>query len=110
MPNSAPQPDPIDPPALLPQEGPLPEDIFFKELAAKMATQGLNQDDIHQTRQAYLFAKEKHEGQKRKSNENYIVHPVHVALILAEMGVDPHTLQSALLHDVLEDTDATGDD
>lgn len=53
---------------------------------------------------AYLFAKEKHKGQKRKSGQDYIIHPVSVASYLAEDGNDVTSIVSALLHDTLEDT------
>jgi GTP pyrophosphokinase len=56
---------------------------------------------------AYAFAEQAHDGKLRKSGEPYIVHPVRVAMILAEMQLDPETLAAALLHDVIEDTDAT---
>ena len=57
--------------------------------------------------EAYYYAKEKHTGQYRKSGEEYITHPLNVALILTSIYADPECLQAALLHDVLEDTDAT---
>lgn len=53
---------------------------------------------------AFYFAKEAHCDQKRESGEPYIVHPVEVACILAEMGMDTDTIVSGLLHDVIEDT------
>ena len=56
---------------------------------------------------AYEFAKKKHGGQKRKTGEPYIVHPLNVAKILSELGMDAATIIAALLHDVLEDTDTT---
>lgn len=56
---------------------------------------------------AYFFAKEKHTGQKRKSGEDYIIHPMAVAEIISQMGMDSATVQAALLHDVLEDTQCT---
>ena len=59
---------------------------------------------------AYLKAKELHEGQKRKSGEPYIIHPVAVAKILAELGMDDDTLVAGLLHDAVEDTNYTLDD
>ena len=59
---------------------------------------------------AYMFAAEKHKNQKRKSGESYIIHPLHVAYILASWGLDTQTICAALLHDVVEDTDATYED
>lgn len=59
---------------------------------------------------AYTFADEKHKNQKRKSGESYIIHPLHVAYILASWGLDTQTICAALLHDVVEDTDATYED
>jgi guanosine-3',5'-bis(diphosphate) 3'-pyrophosphohydrolase len=57
-----------------------------------------------QVRGALEFAYVAHEGQKRKSGEPYIVHPVAVAQILAELGLDAETLMAGLLHDTVEDT------
>ncbi len=56
---------------------------------------------------AYDFAKEKHEGQTRSSGEPYYTHPVEVAGILADMRMDTATIVTAILHDTLEDTEAT---
>ena len=56
---------------------------------------------------AYSYAKEMHTGQYRKSGEEYIIHPVDVAIILSEYHTDPTTIMAGLLHDVIEDTDAT---
>ena len=56
---------------------------------------------------AYEVAQKAHEGQKRKSGEPYITHPVAVATILGELGMTPQTLAAALLHDTVEDTDYT---
>ena len=56
---------------------------------------------------AYLYAEEAHRKQERKSGEPYIIHPVEVTKILAELGVDQATLIAALLHDVVEDTGIT---
>lgn len=59
---------------------------------------------------AYKFAEEAHQGQKRKSGENYIIHSLHVAKILSEIGMEEKTLVAGLLHDVPEDTKVTLDD
>jgi guanosine-3',5'-bis(diphosphate) 3'-pyrophosphohydrolase len=58
---------------------------------------------------AYATAEQAHRGQKRKSGEPYITHPVAVAQILADLGIGSKTLAAALLHDTVEDTDYTLD-
>lgn len=70
----------------------------------------LPEDQIKRLRQAYLVARDAHEGQTRSSGEPYITHPVAVACILVEMKLDYETLMAALLHDVIEDTPATYQD
>ena len=59
---------------------------------------------------AYNFAKNFHGDQKRKSGEPYIIHPLCVAIILAELELDKETIAAGLLHDVLEDTIMTMDE
>jgi RelA/SpoT family (p)ppGpp synthetase len=54
---------------------------------------------------AYAMAREAHAGEKRKSGEPYIQHPLTVAYLLAEIGMDPDTIAAGLLHDVVEDSD-----
>lgn len=66
--------------------------------------------DKHMIIKAYLYAKEKHKNQLRKSGEPYIIHPLNVAYILATLGLDTQTICAALLHDVVEDTEATYED
>jgi guanosine-3',5'-bis(diphosphate) 3'-pyrophosphohydrolase len=61
--------------------------------------------DIKQIQRAYVVAEEAHRGQKRLTGEDFIIHPLSVAMILAELGMDTTTLVGALLHDVVEDTD-----
>ena len=58
---------------------------------------------------AYEVAEKAHAGQRRKSGEPYITHPVAVATILAELGMTAQTLAAAVLHDTVEDTDYTLD-
>ena len=60
--------------------------------------------DVEMIKKAYNFAKEAHKDQKRESGEPYIIHPVAVAEILAELGMDTNTIMAGLLHDVVEDT------
>ncbi|ALG11726.1 RelA/SpoT family protein [Kibdelosporangium phytohabitans] len=61
--------------------------------------------DLGLLQQAYDVAEEKHRHQRRKSGDPYITHPLAVATILAELGMDTTTLVAALLHDTVEDTD-----
>ncbi|WP_298252671.1 bifunctional (p)ppGpp synthetase/guanosine-3',5'-bis(diphosphate) 3'-pyrophosphohydrolase [uncultured Arthrobacter sp.] len=64
-------------------------------------------EDLDLIQRAYLVAERSHEGQKRKSGDPYITHPVAVATILAELGMTGTTLAAALLHDTVEDTSYT---
>lgn len=67
-------------------------------------------DDITLVEKAYLIAKAAHNEQKRKSGEPYIIHPLCVAIILADLEMDKETIEAGLLHDVVEDTKMTLDD
>ncbi|MFJ4769800.1 RelA/SpoT family protein [Streptomyces uncialis] len=60
---------------------------------------------LRQIEQAYQVAERWHRGQKRKSGDPYITHPLAVTTILAELGMDPATLMAGLLHDTVEDTE-----
>lgn len=60
--------------------------------------------------QAYEFAKEKHAGQYRKTGEEYIIHPLNVAMILTTIYADYQTISAGFLHDVLEDCDCTAEE
>src|SRR6184192_3744016 len=66
--------------------------------------------DAELVRRAYAYAAEAHEGQKRVSGEPYVTHPAAVAMLVAELGMDPATVAAALLHDVPEDTAKTVED
>ena len=68
------------------------------------------QADFPLLRGAYEFAEKEHRGQLRKSGEPYIIHPIAVAQIIAELKLDSESLAAALLHDVIEDTPATHED
>ena len=63
--------------------------------------------DLEVIQRAYEYADEKHKSQLRKSGEPYIIHPLAVAEIVAEIGLDTDAITAALLHDCLEDTDAS---
>ncbi len=82
------------------------EDILFDRLIEKMekVNKKVNRDFI---KKAFFFTKEAHTGQFRVSGEPYYEHPYEVASILVDLGMDDVTIVSALLHDVLEDTEVT---
>ena len=63
-----------------------------------------NHVDVSLVEKAYYFGKKAHDGQFRKSGEPYIVHPIQVAGILAELRMDPHTVATGFLHDVVFDS------
>ena len=71
---------------------------------------GYSEDDLKIIEKAYLYAKTLHNGQYRQSGEEYIVHPLNVAYILAELHADSDTICAGLLHDTLEDTKITKED
>ena len=79
--------------------------ITFDDLIELVKT--YNEEGIDSIKKAYDFADYLHDGQKRESGEPYIIHPLNVAYILAEMHADQDTICAALLHDTLEDTNTT---
>ena len=81
--------------------------ITFDELYDNVKTYITDEDELKQLSSAYMFAYEKHFGQKRLSGEAYIIHPLNVAYILSEINADCATLCAALLHDTIEDCDVT---
>ena len=67
----------------------------------------LKDSEIGDVHRAYLIGREAHRGQRRKTGEAYIFHPIAVARILADMAMDVQTIIAAILHDTIEDTDLT---
>ena len=64
----------------------------------------LTPDQVNLVRRAYYYAEQAHDGQRRRSGEAYVTHPLAVASILADMHMDHQSLMAAMLHDVIEDT------
>lgn len=64
----------------------------------------LGHDQVNLVRRAYFYAEQAHDGQRRRSGEAYVTHPLAVASILADMHMDHQSLMAAMLHDVIEDT------
>ncbi|GKX52400.1 bifunctional GTP diphosphokinase/guanosine-3',5'-bis pyrophosphate 3'-pyrophosphohydrolase [Budvicia aquatica] len=81
--------------------------MYLFESLNILAKQYLPDEQIECLKQAYIVARDAHEGQTRSSGEPYITHPVAVAGILAGMRLDYETLTAALLHDTIEDTSVT---
>jgi GTP pyrophosphokinase len=75
----------------------------------KMAASYLAPEDLDTLRKAFEFARDAHEGQCRKSGEPFIIHPVEVAIILADLRMDIEALCAGLLHDTVEDSTVTLD-
>jgi len=84
--------------------------VYLFEPLKDLAATYLSEEHIELLKQAYIVARDAHEGQMRSSGEPYITHPVAVAINLAKMNLDHETLMAALLHDVIEDTSATKQD
>src|SRR6201998_2901659 len=78
----------------------------FRELMKRMQDTRPN-DDLSLVKKAYDYSMRVHEGQTRASGEPYLVHPLGVALVLAEMKMDPIAIAAGLLHDSVEDTSVT---
>ena len=84
-------------------------DILYKELITGIRKYHPS-DDISLVEKAYRTARDAHRDQKRKSGEPYIIHPLCVGIILADLELDKETIAAGLLHDVVEDTIMTLDD
>ena len=85
------------------------KESLFEELKNKVSPY-LDGEGMQILEKAYNFAEEKHSAQTRESGEEYIIHPLNVALILANLKLDAETYAAALLHDVVEDTGVTIDE
>jgi GTP pyrophosphokinase len=83
--------------------------IRFETIAEKVRENHPGADD-DLLRRAYLFSARQHRGQIRKSGEPYLVHPLEVANILAELKLDPICVATGLLHDIVEDTETSVED
>ncbi|MEZ8105194.1 bifunctional GTP diphosphokinase/guanosine-3',5'-bis pyrophosphate 3'-pyrophosphohydrolase [Vibrio clamense] len=81
--------------------------MYLFDSLKDVAQEYLTEPQVEALRQSYVVARDAHEGQTRSSGEPYIIHPVAVSRILAEMRLDIESLQAALLHDVIEDTEVT---
>lgn len=79
--------------------------LLFNQLDSILKEQNRPDEDLKKIRSAYDFSSSLHKGQYRISEEPYIIHPIEVACILANLQADTDTLCAALLHDILEDTD-----
>lgn len=84
--------------------------ITIDELLERVKVYNNNPEDLNLIRKAYDYAAKKHFGQKRISGDDYIQHPLNVALILTEINADAYALSAALLHDTIEDSDSTKED
>src|SRR6201985_2061656 len=92
-----------------PLEPPAEPGILTAKFAELLATIGKNRpsDDIEVIRKAWAFCVEHHSGQLRASGEPYVLHPLEVAQVLAEMKLDSTAIAAGLLHDAVEDTPVT---
>lgn len=85
------------------EEHATPEELYAR-LEDKIKKYHPSAMDMDMIQKAYMYAKESHGDQVRKSGEPYIIHPLHTALILADLELDKETIMAGLMHDVMEDT------
>ncbi|WP_144463286.1 RelA/SpoT family protein [Siminovitchia fortis] len=83
------------------------DNILTAEDVFEQVSEYLNEEHVELVKRAYEFASEAHKDQFRKSGEPYIIHPVQVAGILADLQLDPAAVAAGFLHDVVEDTQVT---
>ena len=101
--------EPLPTPPTLDTRTPDPLEEKFEHM---LATVRVNRphDDLDLIRWAWIFCMQHHAGQKRASGEPYVIHPLEVAQVLAELKMDATAIAAGLLHDAVEDTDVTPDD
>ncbi|MGN0513942.1 MAG: RelA/SpoT family protein [Lachnospiraceae bacterium] len=100
--------DEVESPVIAPADFTSPEELH-EELIRRIKKYRPN-TDLSMVEKAYEIATKAHEGQFRKSGEPYIIHPICVAIILADLELDKETIIAGLLHDVVEDTVMTTED
>ncbi len=85
---------------------------YYKDFEGLLSTvsESFSKEDIEKIKKAFTVADEAHKEQRRRSGEPYIIHPIAVARILADMGMDADSVCAALLHDVVEDTPTTAEE
>ncbi|MDF1506839.1 bifunctional (p)ppGpp synthetase/guanosine-3',5'-bis(diphosphate) 3'-pyrophosphohydrolase [Robertmurraya sp. DFI.2.37] len=86
------------------------EQVLTAEQVIEITRKYLNGEHVKTVQKAYEFARHAHRDQYRKSGEPYVIHPIQVAGILADLQMDPDTVAAGFLHDVVEDTEVTLDD
>ncbi|MBO7401838.1 MAG: HD domain-containing protein, partial [Lachnospiraceae bacterium] len=91
---------------MVPDSQNLSPDELFEQLQERIHKYRKD-TDLSVIEKAYHVAREAHEGQLRRSGEPYIIHPLCVAIILAELEMDKETIAAGILHDVIEDTALT---
>lgn len=84
--------------------------VLTAEQVIERTSAYLNPEHVEFVQRAYEYAQEAHKEQYRKSGEPYIIHPIQVAGILADLEMDPATVAAGFLHDVVEDTEVTLED
>ncbi len=98
----------IDETPLYPPETNVPEELL--DILKKSILKYHPSTELSQIEKAYRMAADAHNGQKRKSGEPYIIHPLCVAITLAQLELDKETIMAGILHDVVEDTEVTHED
>ena len=94
----------------LPNEGAARSPVkTYEDLRATIADSGRVYGE-EKIQRAYALAEKAHKGQRRLSGESYISHPLAVACLVVDLGLDTDSVVAALLHDSVEDTDTTLDD